>query len=48
MKYSTGFIVTLNVDEKFVDGEIALPYVSYSWQKGISPSNFLRVISTTG
>jgi len=40
MKYSTGFIVTLDVDETFLDGGIAFAYA-----KGISPSNFLRNVS---
>jgi len=28
MKYSTGFIVTLDVDEAFLDGGIAFAYAS--------------------
>jgi len=51
MKYNSGFIVTLNVNETFLGGGIH-PLVLTSWRKNISPSSILRnltygVISTT-
>jgi len=39
MKYNTGFIVALNVDETFLESHSLM---LVSWQKGILPSNFLR------
>jgi len=41
MKYGTGFIIALDVDEKFLDMEShSLMFVN--WQKGTSLSHFLR------
>jgi len=50
-KYGTGFIIALEIDEKFLDVESHSLMLVY-WQKGISPSQFLRnptygVICTT-
>jgi len=51
MKYNAGVIVTLNVNETFLDGGIH-SFLLVSWRKNISPSNVFRnltygVISTT-
>jgi len=43
MKYSTGFIVALDVDETFLDGGIAFAYARYSLQSSISPSNLYAI-----
>jgi len=39
IKYSTGFIVALDVDETFLLVELHSLMLA-SWQKGISPSTF--------
>jgi len=51
IKYGKGFITALEVDEKFLDVEWR-SLVLVNWEKGTSPSHFLRnptfgVISTT-
>jgi len=41
IKYGSGFIITLEVDEKFLDVE-SHSLMLVNWQKGTSPSYLLR------